>query len=58
MNKWNDCGCDKESGKGLDTHHQYPLRKWIAEGNDPKDYPDDLLVTLCKSCHKKAEPRN
>jgi hypothetical protein len=43
------------TGKDLDTHHQYPINDWIDDGHDPRDYPDEWLSTLCKSCHKKSE---
>ena len=36
---------DKEST--LHVHHRIYLK-----GNDPWDYPDELLVTLCENCHE------
>ncbi|MGY5855441.1 MAG: hypothetical protein RTS72_02500 [Candidatus Thorarchaeota archaeon] len=39
----------------MDTHHQYPLNDWIADGHDPSDYPNEWLKTLDKSCHSKAD---
>lgn len=31
----------------LNVHHRY-----YEFGNDPWDYPDDALVTLCEDCHR------
>jgi hypothetical protein len=42
------CG-DTEST--LHVHHKY-----YENGNDPWDYPDAALVTLCAGCHKE-EPQ-
>lgn len=41
------CG-EKESP--LHVHH-----KNYVFGKDPWDYPNDNLITLCKSCHSKEE---
>ena len=41
------CGCENEM---LSVHHRHYL-----VGRDPWDYPDELLVTLCDTCHKKEE---
>lgn len=42
-----NCG-DKEST--LNVHHWY-----YAAGNDPWDYPDEALATLCEDCHDTIE---
>lgn len=34
----------------LNVHHKY----YIA-GNKPWEYPDELLITLCKECHEWEE---
>lgn len=39
-----ECGTDE---KELQVHHE----KYI-KGNEPWEYPDELLVTLCRDCHK------
>ena len=38
------CGCKDK----LQVHHTYYLR-----GKMPWQVPDDCLITLCRSCHKK-----
>lgn len=38
------CGNDKST---LHVHH-----KWYIGGNDPWDYPDNCLATLCEECHE------
>lgn len=46
-----ECGTDE---KELQVHHE----KYIS-GNEPWEYPDELLITLCCDCHKakhKPEP--
>lgn len=35
--------------KGLNIHHKYYV--W---GNNPWNYPNDALITLCEDCHQKA----
>lgn len=35
-----------EQGKKLEVHHVAYMR-----GREPWDYPDDLLIPLCNSCH-------
>lgn len=39
----------KEHGM-LHVHHRHYLK-----GREPWDYPGELLVTLCKDCHRKEE---
>ena len=34
----------------LHVHHKY-----YVSGNDPWDYPNTALVTLCEHCHKEVE---
>lgn len=34
----------------LNVHHRHYL-----VGREPWDYPSELLVTLCQTCHKKEE---
>lgn len=41
------CGDTKNQ---LHVHH-----KEYIDGNDPWDYPDDFLITLCEHCHKEIE---
>lgn len=41
------CGC---KDKVVQVHHRHYLT-----GRDPWDYPDNLLVLLCSSCHKEEE---
>lgn len=41
------CGA---TGDTLHLHHRHYL-----PGRDPWDYPHELLVTLCKTCHKEEE---
>jgi hypothetical protein len=41
------CGAAGD-GVTLNVHHAY-----YESGNDPWDYPDDALVTLCADCHKE-----
>ena len=49
------CGQKNHNGIGLDVHHTYPLNDWIDDNENPSEYPDDWLMTLCKSCHSKAD---
>ena len=37
--------CDSE--RNLHVHHKY-----YEFGKDPWEYPDDALMTLCRSCHE------
>jgi hypothetical protein len=43
------CLC-KDKDATLNVHHSYYLK-----GNEPWDYPDESLVTVCAPCHKKVE---
>lgn len=40
--------CDSTK-KTLHVHHLYYIK-----GNDPWDYPNDALITMCFECHEKA----
>jgi hypothetical protein len=45
--------CEKE--KTLHVHHRKYLNKITKQGifwEDPWNYPDELLVTLCEECHE------
>lgn len=41
--------CDDEKST-LNVHHKYYIF-----GRDPWDYNDELLITLCESCHETEE---
>lgn len=44
-----ECGkTEEENGRALDVHHLYPFR--FSGDNSP-----DNLVTLCRSCHMRAD---
>ncbi len=49
--KWK-CTCCNRSDIELQVHHKIYL-----DLPSPQDYPDDLLVTLCKVCHNKEMQR-
>lgn len=38
--------------RGLNVHHKYYVR-----GKKPWEYVDDVLVTLCESCHQKRHEK-
>lgn len=40
---------------GRSVQHLIPLRKWMASGGRPEQYPDDRLVTLCVGCHGRMD---
>ena len=42
---WKCRGC-RESNSTLHVHHFYYIK-----GNDPWEYPNKHLVTICKDCH-------
>jgi 5-methylcytosine-specific restriction endonuclease McrA len=44
------CASCGESEKILHVHH-----KTYTYGNDPWDYPDSNLITLCERCHESEE---
>ena len=42
-----ECGQSREDdGVTLQVHHVFYLR-----GREPWDYPDELLISVCESCH-------
>jgi uncharacterized protein YdaU (DUF1376 family) len=43
-----ECTRCQDKTSTLHIHH-----KQYIQGRDPWDYPDHLLVTLCKACHKQ-----
>lgn len=43
------CRVCESKTKTLHVHHLYYI-----SGNDPWDYPNDALVTMCKDCHANA----
>lgn len=43
-----DCNKTIITGRGLHVHHLYYIGN-----NNPWDYPEDALVTLCAKCHEK-----
>lgn len=45
--------CCKKCGKRDETVHVH--HRHYLTGRDPWDYPDNLLVLLCASCHKEEE---
>ncbi len=42
--------CGKKEGKALEVHHRHYMI-----GRDPWDYPEQLLVLLCRECHQEEE---
>ena len=44
---WTCQGCN-DTERTLHVHHKY----YIFDGREPWDYPIDLLITLCESCHE------
>lgn len=42
--------CQATDHRTLHVHHRHYLF-----GRDPWDYPNELLVTLCATCHKQEE---
>lgn len=49
--------CGKSEGRLIVHHKQYRFIKRLQKHVDPWDYPDDLLVTLCESCHSRGHYR-
>jgi 5-methylcytosine-specific restriction endonuclease McrA len=39
-----------DKGSTFNVHHKYYIYN-----NDPWDYPDELLITLCEKCHDEEE---
>lgn len=49
--------CGKNEGR-LHVHHkQYHIIKRLHKHIDPWDYHDNLLTTLCESCHSRGHYR-
>jgi hypothetical protein len=44
------CQACRSKDKTLNVHHRL-----YQKGNDPWDYENEMLVTLCEDCHKKIE---
>lgn len=42
--------CGDKDNKTLHVHHRHYL-----PGREPWDYPHELLVTLCETCHQQEE---
>lgn len=42
------CSCCGDDSKTLHVHHRVYDKKY----ENPWDYPDELLITLCADCHK------
>ena len=49
------CGWTRDEVDQMDVHHVKKLADWIYEGNDPSEYPDNLLTTICNPCHGHTE---
>jgi hypothetical protein len=50
-NKCLNCNQDKH----LEVHHrQYHYVASLGRFKHPWDYPNDLLITLCKKCHEQG----
>jgi len=53
------CGAPERAGRQHDVHHLVPFRQadWIPGANDNHVHANRLenLVTLCPSCHRRAE---
>lgn len=43
------CRVCESTTKTLHVHHLYYIK-----GNDPWDYPDNALITMCEGCHAEA----
>ena len=59
------CGTVEMAGRQHDVHHKIPFRAFVADANRRENLPAELawqvanrwdnLVTLCQSCHHRAE---
>ncbi|MFD2568575.1 HNH endonuclease [Pseudotenacibaculum haliotis] len=48
------CRCCGAEGK-LEMHHrQYHYSKTLRKYRKPWEYPENLLISLCKTCHQKG----
>lgn len=52
-NRCQYCGCYYN----LQVHHKYYSKYPNGKKVAPWNYPDDALITLCDSCHKKVHER-
>lgn len=47
--------CGSKDKKTLQVHHrQYHYIARLAKFQDPWDYSDECLITICKRCHDKG----
>ncbi|GAA4511689.1 hypothetical protein GCM10023173_04730 [Sphingobacterium thermophilum] len=46
--------CERSDVKLIVHHRQYHFNKRLQKHVDPWDYTDDLLITLCESCHSRG----
>lgn len=49
--------CGKSEGKLHIHHKQYHFIKRLQIHAEPWDYNDNLLITLCESCHSRGHYR-
>lgn len=49
--------CEKKEGKLVVHHKQYHFIKRLQIHVEPWDYDDNLLITLCESCHNRGHYR-
>lgn len=49
--------CGKSEGKLAVHHKQYHFIKRLQKHVEPWEYNDNLLITLCESCHKRGHYR-
>ncbi|MGD9395061.1 MAG: hypothetical protein PVJ05_01400 [Candidatus Thorarchaeota archaeon] len=49
------CGIERREVGQIGVHHVKKLADWIYEENNPSEYPDEFLVTLCHRCHTHTE---
>lgn len=45
--------CKSPQHTSVQVHHLYYIGDW-----EPWEYPDDMLITLCKYCHEKENDRS
>jgi 5-methylcytosine-specific restriction endonuclease McrA len=49
-----NCGTEDQ----LQVHHrQYLFSRSLQKFNDPWDYSDHVMITLCQECHSKGHSR-
>jgi hypothetical protein len=49
-NKCQECGNGRDGGAPLQVHHVDYIR-----GREPWDYPDELVLCLCRTCHRERQ---